>query len=68
MGATTAESYQLSIVKEGQELGNGTGNIFITYGNFDVEWLDNNELKVTMSSGGDIFKQKTKYDDITISY
>ena len=68
MGATTEESYQLSILKKGEKLGDDIGNIYVTYGEFDIKWNSDNELIVTKVTSGESFKQIEKYDDIIIKY
>jgi len=68
MGATTKVSYQLSIYKQGTHLWNRGGNIYIAEGKFDIDWTANNELKVTLFGMGKVFKQETKYKDVTIRY
>ncbi|MHC1723738.1 MAG: DUF5412 family protein [Aminipila sp.] len=68
MGATTQKSYQLSILKKGDALGNKKGNIFISYSNFEVEWNNEKELLVKDTNCEEIFKEKTKYKEIDIKY
>lgn len=65
-GATTSDSYQLSILEEGEELSNSKGNIFISQGEFEVNWSNNNKLQVTYSS--EVYKQKTQFQDVEIEY
>ncbi len=70
-GATTKFTYRLSVLKNGKKLKAGDiGNAFITYNEFDVEWVDNNTLKVNniVTSIKSIFKQETKIDDVNIQY
>ncbi len=68
-GATTRFTYRLSVLKNGKKLKSGdVGNTFITYDEFDVEWTDNNMLKVNNIKSTHIFKQKTKIADISVSY
>ena len=68
LGATTKVSYQLSILEAGESLGDSGGNIFISYGSFDVEWSKQNLLYVKLKEKGDIFKNEKKYKDIVIEY
>ena len=68
-GATTRFTYRLSVLKNGKKLKAGDiGNTFITYDEFDVEWVDNDTLKVNNIASIYIFKQETKIDDVSVSY
>ena len=68
-GATTRFTYRLSVLKEGKKLTAGdVGNAFITYDEFDVEWVDNDTLKVNNIGSTYIFKQETKIGDVSVSY
>ena len=68
-GATTKFTYRLSVLKNGKKLKAGdVGNTFITYDEFDVEWVDNDILKVNNIASIYIFKQETKIDDVSVSY
>jgi len=68
-GATTRFTYRLSVLKNGKKLKAGDiGNTFITYDEFDVEWVDDDTLKVNNISSIYIFKQETKIDDVSVSY
>ena len=68
-GATTRFTYRLSVLKNGKKLRTGDiGNTFITYDEFDVEWVDNDTLKVNNIASTYIFKQETKIDDVSVSY
>jgi hypothetical protein len=68
LGATTKASYQLSILKKGKNLGDEGGNIFISYGEFDIEWSSQNELIVKIVGKGEIFKQASNFKGINIKY
>lgn len=68
MGATTKESYQLSILKKRNKLGNAGGNIFVSYGAFEVEWKNDKELLVKNNSSEEEFKKEVKYQRIKIKY
>lgn len=68
LGATTKQSYQLSILNKGKKLGDTTGNVFITYGEFDIEWNKNDDLIVNIKNNEEIFKQLDKYKEIKIKY
>ena len=68
-GATTRFTYRLSVLKEGKKLKAGdVGNAFITYDEFDVEWIDDNALKVNNIQSINIFEQKMKIDRVNITY
>lgn len=68
-GATTKFTYRLSVLKKSKKLKAGdVGNTFITYDEFDVEWVDDDTLKVNNISSIYIFKQETKIDDVSVSY
>ena len=70
-GATTKFTYRLSVLKNGEKLkASDIGNAFITYYEFDVEWIDNNTLKVNNigTSIKAVFKQETKIDGVNIQY
>ncbi len=68
-GATTQFTYRLSVLKNSKKFKAGdVGNTFITYNEFDVEWIDNDTLKVNNISSIYIFKQETKIDDVNVSY
>lgn len=68
LGATTKRSYQLSILSKGEELGDTSGNVFVTYGEFDIEWEKNDNLIVNVKSDEEIFKQSDQYKEIKIEY
>ena len=67
-GATSKFTYRLSILKNGKKLKAGdAGNTFITYTEFNVEWIDDT-LHVNNIPSSNIFKQETKVNDVNISY
>lgn len=68
LGATTKQSYQLSILNKGEKLGDTAGNIFTTYGEFDIKWDENDNLIVNIKNNEEIFKQLDKYKEIEIKY
>lgn len=67
MVSTTGQSYQLSIVKHGEELGDSKGNIYISSDEFMVNWKGANELEV-IGFSDNIFKKETKLKGINVSY
>ena len=57
------------LLKEGKKLKAGAvGNAFITYDEFDVEWIDDNTLKVNNIQSINIFEQKMKIDRVNVTY
>lgn len=68
INATTKKSYHLSIVKKEKNIICGIGNIYISYEPFEVKWLNANELEVSNSNRGQIFKSKKRYRNISIVY
>lgn len=68
LGATTKPSYQLTILNKGEKLSDTVGNIFITYGEFDIEWEKNDALIVNIKNDKEIFKQLEQYKEIKIKY
>ena len=66
-GATTVESYQLSILKKGKKLKNKGGNTFVAKEEFDVEWTDDRQLTVYPTSAK-TFKMKNKRGKVEIVY
>lgn len=68
MGATTEESYQLSILKKDEKLKNKAGNVFIKNGEFDIKWESEKELVIKDESSGEVFKDLKEYDGIKITH
>lgn len=68
MGATTKASYQLSVFSKGTVLENESGNVFVSYEPFNIQWKDSKHLVVTYSKESEIFKQETSYDHLIIMY
>ena len=57
------------MLKNGKKLKTGyVGNTLITYDEFDVEWVDNDTLKVNNIVSIYIFKQERKIDEVSVSY
>ncbi len=68
-GATTRFTYRLSVLKYGKKLKAGdVGNTFITYDEFDVEWVNDNTLKVNNIPSTNIFEQKMKINRVNVTY
>lgn len=69
-GATTRESYQLSIMKEDQNLTDSeTGNVFVSYSEIEAEWENSKKLVIKiLEKDQTIFKQETQLGNIDISY
>lgn len=68
LGATTKASNQLSILRKGDKLGNISGNIFVTYGDFNVSWSSPTELNIKVTKVGEVFKKIEEYKGIKINY
>lgn len=67
-GATTAESYQLSILKSGKELKNKGGNTFVSMKPFDVEWTSDKALTVTYPASAQNFEMDKKVGKVNVIY
>ena len=74
-GATTPFSYEVSLMKKEESLGNKIGNIWIadTGGKmgevqYEVRWEDKKTLLITIYGTPRIFKKEEKYKEITIRY
>jgi len=73
-GATTRDSYQLTVLKTGEQLKNLSGNVFISYSSFDIEWQDDNNLIVYIdeslnnSRDSEVFKQEKTIYNIKVHY
>lgn len=70
LGATTKDNYQLTILEKNDKFRNGTGNVFISYDRFGIQWVNDNELivDVNTSSYSNIFKQEHRIFDIDVKY
>ena len=67
-GATTAYGYHLSILKPHRRLKNMGGNAFLSYSEFDFEWVSDNEILVTVRENGHIFHQHSQVGNVNITY
>lgn len=77
-GATTGFSIQVSVLKSNKNLKNSDkGNIFVIAGNktdfesgklFDISWVDEKTLNITLHSDKKIYKQVEKLENISIQY
>ena len=77
-GATTGFSVQVSVLKSNQDLKNSEkGNIFVIAGNktdfesgklFDISWVDEKTLNITLHSDKKVYKQVEKLENISIQY
>lgn len=67
-GATTRYSYQLSILKNGEELENEGGNTFVSYSPFEVKWKSPYQLNVSYDKNADTFEKDEKVGKVRISY
>ncbi len=67
-GATTVESYQLSILKKGKKLKNKGGNTFVAKEEFDVEWTDDTKLTVDYPRSTKTYKMENKVGRVDVVY
>ena len=77
-GATTGFSIQVSVLKSNKNLKNSDkGNIFVIAGNktdfesgklFDISWVDEKTLNITLHSDKKVYKQVEKLENISILY
>jgi len=77
-GATTGFSIQVSVIKSNKNLKNSDkGNIFVIAGNktdfesgklFDISWVDEKTLNITLHSDKKVYKQVEKLENISIQY
>lgn len=77
-GATTGFSIQVSVLKSNKNLKNSDkGNIFVIAGNktdfesgklFDISWVDEKTLNITLHSDKKVYKQVEKLENISIQY
>lgn len=68
LGATTKESYQLTILKKNNKLGNGSGNTFVSYSNFAVSWDSDNGMTIKYPKKAEVFKKEESIKGIKIKY
>lgn len=66
-GATTRKGYQMSIFKKNKELKNNSGNIFVSFHPFTVDWHGNKEIEID-GVDYDQFTHEIEYKDIKIIY
>ena len=67
IGATTRLSYQISIIRYNENLTDSPGNIYISYDDFDYEWLDG-DLIIKNNVNDRVFKRENKHKQIDIFY
>lgn len=72
MGATTQKSYQLTVLPKNRAFRDVRGNTFVSYCEFDVEWLDDSVLLVSETKDDcnerAVFKKKEKIYGVTVYY
>lgn len=67
VNATTPFSYHLMILPKNKELKDASGNIYVSYEDFEYSWID--DILVIYNSEEDhVFKKITSYEGINISY
>lgn len=67
-GATTSESYQLSILKSGKALKNKDGNTFVSEEAFEMLWTSDKVLTVTYPDSAKTYEMDEKVGKVTINY
>ncbi|MBS4178867.1 DUF5412 family protein [Lederbergia citrea] len=67
-GATTAESFQLSILNNGGDLKNKSGNTFVSSEEFSVEWLNDSKLQIKYDQTSETFKMDSRVKRINVEY
>ena len=68
-GATTDFSFQVSILKDKENLKNDGGNIFIIDNNdIKVFWINDKEINIGYKNNSEIFKIEEKFQKIKINY
>lgn len=68
LGATTADSFQLSIVKSNKNLRDEIGNVYISYEDFEYMWIEENTLKIINNGNQEYFKAEKQVDDVSVIY
>ncbi|WP_088044278.1 hypothetical protein [Bacillus sp. EAC] len=67
-GATTAESYQLSILNKDDKLPNDSGNTFVSDNKFKIDWLNERGLRVNYDENSETYKKDESVNGIKIRY
>lgn len=67
INSTTRDSYHLSIVDKNSSLSDKSGNIYISYDDFEYAW-EGNSVIVTINDEDVIFKNETKWNHISVKY
>ncbi|MGZ4789109.1 MAG: hypothetical protein ACXVZX_11375 [Terriglobales bacterium] len=80
-GATTDFSTQVSVLEARDDVGDESGNVFITDSNHgavpisgigvinvDVLWRSNSEVRVRYPSAARVFKKETRISGVSVSY
>ncbi|WP_306298492.1 hypothetical protein, partial [Bacillus sp. EAC] len=67
-GATTAESYQLSILNKDDKLPNVSGNTFVSDNKFKIDWLNERGLRVNYDENSETYKKDESVNGIKIKY
>lgn len=68
LGATTKESYQMSILNKNDKLGNGSGNTFVSYSDFAVVWEKDMEITIKYPKKAEVFKKEESVKGVKIKY
>lgn len=67
INSTTRISYHLSIIEENEHPISDTGNVYVSYQDFDYKWIDD-VLIIQIHKNDEIFKKATSYRDVVIKY
>lgn len=67
-GATTSVSFQLSIMDKGDELPNKSGNIFVSDGEFTIDWVNGKNLSVRYRKSSVTYEMDTSVNGIKVEY
>lgn len=67
-GATTGESFQLSIIDKDDKLKNKSGNTFRSDKGFTIEWLDEKQLVVKYNKSSKTYEMDKNVNGIKVLY
>lgn len=67
-GASTGESFQLSLVDSDEELPNKSGNTFVSDNQFEVKWITANKMEVEYKKASKTFEMDKRVDGTRIEY
>ena len=67
VNATTQISFHLSILRKNDKLKDEPGNTYVSYGDFDFEWIDDTTVTIRHQNKN-VFKCNSSYLGIKIKY